>query len=292
MLFKLWGKQPTHLPGDPPSSNTVKWSQHLCLLILPFPLPFGNPREPIKSHSGDDIESDKGPQDAEIAPAILIASADAGEEDIGVPDGAVAAGARRVGVHDIAADPGNVLCHVVAARGALGRSDGGPLVARARHVDVGEPRGQDGRDPIRDRRQTVQEDPEPGHGVRWGQDAAEEEDRDEQQIRRVTAGVGGRCPADAEVCKGRGEEEKLPEQKPHQHRPLRTLSGDLGVVGEAHGVVDQCPHEHGCENGVGELGDDLTEHEDLPRVRLGRALSGFVQRALLDEMGHLLVHQL
>lgn len=111
------------------------------------------------------------------------------------------------------------------------------LVRRARHVRVGQARGQDGRHQVRERRDPVHEDPEAGHGIGAGQHAAEEQTHHEEDVGEVAAHLGRVCDGDAGVGEGAGEDEELPEQEPHQDASRVPLVW-VAVAVEPDGIVD------------------------------------------------------
>ena len=94
------------------------------LLLLFLLLLLGHASEPVKADGGEDVEDDESPQDAEVAPALVIAAVDLVEEDVGVGVRAEAAGglARGGAVFEAAGEArseplGHVRLAVLAGRG-------------------------------------------------------------------------------------------------------------------------------------------------------------------------------
>ena len=94
------------------------------------------------------------------------------------------------------------------------------------------------------------------------------------------------------MCKCRNPHQEYPEEEPHQRPPLSAFAGGVGIFIEANGEIEQRPHQHGGEGVPWYLREDLAEHEHFPTVCFCRSLASLVQRALRDEVGELLIHQL
>ncbi|TFA97843.1 hypothetical protein CCMA1212_010383 [Trichoderma ghanense] len=247
---------------------------------------------PVQEERRRNVEGDVRHADAKVAPSMRVARADAREKDVCVGNRAVAAVGCGVAVPEIASGGRDEVVEELAACLAAGRIEMDELVGGTGDVRVGQARRQDGRDPVGEGREAVHEDPEAGHAVGAGQDAAEDEAHHEEDVGQVAARLGGVGDGDAGVGKGAREDEELPEQQPHEAASLGDLACRGGVLVEADGVVDADEHDDGHERVPRDLGDDLGQHEDLPAVRLGRPLADLVERALDHKVRHLLLHQL
>lgn len=204
------------------------------LLLLALVLgALGHAHQPVQEQGSDDVDNNINHADAKVAPPRLVPGADGRQEDVGVGDGAVAAGVGGVGVLQVAAGRGDIIGHVLAAGLAGGRDDGHELVGRARDGPVGQARRQHGGYQVRERAHPVHEDPEPRHGLGRGQDAAEEEAQREQHVGQVAARLGRLRDRDAGVGERAREDEELPDEKPHQAAALVGLAGCFGVLRES-----------------------------------------------------------
>ena len=232
-----------------------------------------------------------------VAPPIGIVGRHASQEHVGLVKRAVAAHVRGIGVEEVTTGPAglregvDIVGHVLGA-GAVEGLELEELDIRAVHVRVGHTHRQHGADQVREGRDTVHEDPEPGHGLGAGEDTAEDQAEGEEQVGNVTTGLGGLETGNHEVGEGRGEPHEGEEKQEHQTATLGDLVHGLRVAVETDGVVPAEVHDGTHERVPGKLDNDLGEHKDLPAVDLGRALTDLVERTLDDEVRHGLLDEL
>lgn len=116
-------------------------------LLLDLLLP-RDPSPPIKPHRGDDVEDDKGPQDAKVAVSVPVRRADPAEVDVGFFDGAEFAIGAGVVVGEVATGGGDIGAHVFDACFARRRVELDIFDRGADGVGVGQASGEHAVDKI------------------------------------------------------------------------------------------------------------------------------------------------
>ena len=88
------------------------------------------------------------------------------------------------------------------------------------------------------------------------------------------------------------EEVEHPDEEEEQPRSRANFMCPFGVVLHADRVVERDKREDGHEGLPWKLGDDVSSHERLPRVRFGGTFTRLVQSALSDECWHDLLDEI
>jgi hypothetical protein len=265
------------------------------LLLLLLLLLLGHASEPVKADGGEDVEDDKSPKDAEVAPAVGVAAVDLVEEDVGVGVRAEAAGRlARTGAQLEAAGEagikplGHVGVTVLAGRGR----ELDELVVGAGDFVAGKADAEHAGDEVGEGRDAVHEDPEAREGAGGRDDTAEDETEGEHQVGDVAAGFRVGDTSDDHVGEGGCEEEELQDEEEEQSAALVSRSGSGGVLLQADGVVEADEDDDGHESVPREFDSDVGDHESLPRVGSAGALANLVQGTLCYEMRHDLLTEL
>lgn len=159
-------------------------------------------------------------------------------------------------------------------------------------VSVCDARGEHTGDEVGEWRDAVHEDPEAGQGLRAGEDAAEDEGEEEEEVSDVAAGFGVFDAGDDHAGEARGEEEEGEHKEEHEGAALVDGVGRFGVAVEPDGVVPCDEDEEAGESVPGEFDDDVREHEGAPGVYFRGPFARFVEGALGDEVGHDLLDEL
>jgi len=141
----------------------------VLLLLLLLALLLGHAREPVKADCGEDIEDDEGPQDAKVAPALVIATVDLAEEDVGAGVRAETAGVpvvlgARLELAEATIVP--VLVQVFVASLVACWREFDEFIGSAGDRVAGEADAEHAGDEVGERRESVHEDPEAGELAR------------------------------------------------------------------------------------------------------------------------------
>ncbi|TKW53776.1 hypothetical protein CTA1_1208 [Colletotrichum tanaceti] len=240
-------------------------------------VPLLDAEEVVGGDGGEDVEEDKGPDDAKVAPALVVKDVAGGHVLVGVAEGAVLAAGGGVRVLQLAGGGGEVVGEVLAAGLVGGRVEDGGLGGGAGDGAAVQLGADDAGDPVGEGGDAVHEDPEAGQGGRGLQDAAEGQAHEHEQGDHAGGGLGVGEGGDGHVGEGAGVDEELDGEEQHQD-----LAG--GGLDADDGVVEAGPDEEAGEDLVGDLDNDAGEHEGLPGVGLAGPLADLVEGALGDEV--------
>lgn len=113
-----------------------------------------------------------------------------------------------------------------------------------------------------------------------------DEAKREQQVGYITTVFRSLHAGDDHVSEGAGEEVEDQNEEEEKASAFSGLAAPFGVSVESDRVIERHKGES-CHEGVPwDLHCDVGQHECLPRVRFRWSFTGFVERALGDEVGH------
>ena len=137
---------------------------------MDFLLPW-DPGVPIQCQRGEDVEDDKGPHDAEVAPAVGVLGAEGGEVRVRAAAGAEVARRCDIWVGEVTAKCVHISLHVLIAGFVGGRIEVEEFNGGAGDFVVGQAGREHAVDQIGERRNAVHEDPEARESSRASEDS-------------------------------------------------------------------------------------------------------------------------
>lgn len=123
-------------------------------------------------------------------------------------------------------------------------------------------------------------------GVKGRNPPAENQTQREKQIRYIPSVLRRVNASNNEISESSSKHQETPDEEEHQPATGCSFTSGYCVAIQADWIIPADIKEDSHERVPRHLNDDIRKDEYLPRIRLGRSFTGFVEISLRDEVGH------